>query len=151
MKIGRKGSSYVFVLNAFIIVSIFSVTILSLYMNNLKEIKYHQDGMEAYYLAFTGVELAYTALMKPDPDRELQVPPKNLSDQLVDGLRDEWKEENIEYGKGKITVVSKMTEEINFAGWVEINSTAKLDRNGREVTRKMYFDPHNPLDTVWGR
>lgn len=125
----RKGNALVFVLIAFMIVSIFAFSILSIFNNNLKQAKHQQDSLEAYYLAYSGIELTFAYLMEYD-EKEVTA-------------------NNIEFGNGKINVVSKITDEEGFVGWVKITSVATLNKNGQKYTRIMYFDPINPVDQVW--
>lgn len=136
----RQGSALVFILIAFLIISILSTSIINLFSNNLKQAKYQQDSLQAYYLAYSGAELAFAALLDNS-----EVNLKKLVNKTVSEL----KEENISFGKGKITVVSKLTNEENFDGWIEITSTGTLDKNNLSYKRTMLFDPKNPVDIYW--
>jgi type II secretory pathway pseudopilin PulG len=116
----RQGSAYAFVLVVFLIISIIGSSILFIFNNNLKQAKRQQDSLEAYYLAYSGVEMAYAALLSKKPNGDLKL--KDLdSNELV--------ENNINYGNGTINILAKKSERENFENWIEITSTGILSRN----------------------
>lgn len=136
----RQGSAFAFVLIAFMIISIIGSSILFIFNNNLKQAKLQQDSLEAYYLAYSGVEMAYAALLSKKPNGDLKL--KDLdSNELV--------ENNINYGNGTINILAKKSERENFENWIEITSTGILSRNNLSYTRTLYFDPDNPIDMIW--
>jgi type II secretory pathway pseudopilin PulG len=136
----RQGSAYAFVLVVFLIISIIGSSILFIFNNNLKQAKRQQDSLEAYYLAYSGVEMAYAALLSKKPNGDLKL--KDLdSNELV--------ENNINYGNGTINILAKKSERENFENWIEITSTGILSRNNLSYTRTLYFDPDNPIDMIW--
>lgn len=139
----REGSALAFVIIAFMIISIFAFSILNLFNANLKQTKYQQDALEAYYLAYSGAEMALASLV--DSSSEVNGNLKKLTNNTISEL----KESNISFGNGKITVISKKTTEANFDGWIQIESTAILNKNNQKYTRILYFDPKNPIDMVW--
>ncbi len=134
----RKGSALVFILIILLIMSLLGTSILSLFSTNLKQAKLQQDSLQAYYLAYTGVEIAYAALL--DDAAKLKEITNN---------KKELTENNINFGDGKISVKSKLTTMANFDGWVEISSIGTLNKNNLEYKRTMLFDPTNPVDVYW--
>lgn len=134
----RKGSILAFILIILVIVSLLGTSILSLFSTNLKQAKQQQDSLQAYYLAYTGVELAYAALLD-DATKLKQI--TNDKKELVENI--------VDFGDGKINVKSKLTTMANFDGWVEITSTGTLNKNNLLYKRTMLFDPANPVDTYW--
>ena len=135
----RRGSVLVFVLIIFLVVSIITSTVIFILNNNLKQAKHQQDRMEAYYLAYTGAELAYAALNEN----------KTKLDKLVADPTSKEETKDISFGNGTIDVVARKTDEENFKGWVKIISIAVLDKNDVSYTRILYFDPSNPAKKVW--
>ena len=96
--------------------------------------------MEAYYLAYSGVEMAFTSLLADSNAKLKEL--RNDPDSVL-------KTENIEFGNGKISVTAETTKNENFENWIEITSTANLNKNDFTYTRKFLFDPNNPIDDVW--
>lgn len=135
----RKGSVLAFVLGIFFIVTIIAFSVIFIFNTNLKQAKHQQDRMEAYYLAYSGAELAYAALNEN----------KSKLDNLVADLAKKEETKNISFGNGKIDVIAGKTDEANFKGWIKVTSTATLNKNGLTYTRILYFDPSNPADKVW--
>ncbi|WP_312702230.1 hypothetical protein [Sedimentibacter sp.] len=137
----RKGSALAFVLVGFLIISIIGSSILFIFNTNLKQAKGQQDSLEAYYLAYSGAEMAYSSLLTKTGSKykyeEITKDGKTLT------------ENNIVYGNGKINVVAKKSNNDDFKDWIVITSTSTLDRNGVTYTRKLYFDPENHVDMIW--
>ena len=136
----RQGSAYAFVLVAFLIISILGSSILFIFNTNLKQAKLQQDSLEAYYLAYSGAEMAYASLMTITGGKY-----------KFTGLTDsnEFAENNISYGKGKINITAKKSDNEKFENWIEITSTAVLVRNDVSYTRTLYFNPDDPFDMIW--
>lgn len=136
----RQGSALAFVLIIFLVISILTSSILFIFNNNLKQAKRQQDSFEAYYLAYSGAELAYAALLtEVSGSRKYNV--LNESNDL--------KETNIDFGNGKIDIVAKLSNGGSFDGWIEITSTGTLNKNNQSYTRTLFFNPGNPVDRVW--
>lgn len=136
----RQGSALAFVLVIFLVISILVSSILYIFNNNLKQAKRQQDSIEAYYLAYSGAELAYAALMT-------DVSGSKKYNELVDD--DDELTETVEFGNGKIDILAKLSDEENFDEWIEIRSTGTLNKNNQSYTRTLFFNPGNPADRVW--
>ena len=136
----RQGSALAFVLIIFLVLSILTLSILFIFNNNLKQAKRQQDSIEAYYLAYSGAELAYTALLT-------EVSGKKKYTTLTGS--NEFTESKISFGNGKIDILAKISKDKNFEGWIEIRSTGTLDKNNQSYTRTLLFNPGNPVDRVW--
>lgn len=54
----RNGNALVFMLMIFLVISILTTSILFIFNSNLKQAKHQQNLMEAYYLAYSGAEMA---------------------------------------------------------------------------------------------
>lgn len=135
----RRGSVLVFVLIIFLVVSIITSTVIFIFNNNLKQAKHQQDRMEAYYLAYSGAELAYAALNENKSKLDNLVADPTKKEETID----------ISFGNGTIDVVARKTDEENFKGWIKIISIAVLVKNDVSYTRILYFDPSNPAKKVW--
>lgn len=138
----RSGSVFVFVFIIFLTLSIFATSVIFVFNSNLKQAKHQQDSLEAYYLAYSGVEMGYAALLANGNAKLLEL--TRATNPVA-----EHKEPSISYGNGTIEVVAKVTNDANFAGWIKVTGKGKLNKNGLEFTRSMYFDPTNTIDIVW--
>lgn len=136
----RQGSALIFVLIAFLVISILGSSIIFIFNSNLKQAKLQQDNLEAYYLAYSGAEMAYASLMTISAG-------KYKYTEITDGRTLE--ENDIEYGNGKISIVAKKSDDEDFEGWIEIKSTAVLNRNNLSYTRTLCFNPEDPFDILW--
>lgn len=137
----RPGGILAYVLIILLATGILTTSILHLFNSNLKQAKHQQDALEAYYLAYSGAEMAYSALLTKKPDGQLK-----LSD-LTAG--NEFKELDIDYGNGKISISVKISENANFDNWIEIESTGTLNKNNQSFTRRLFFEPANPVNKIW--
>ena len=59
----KKGSALLYVFVIIIVLSVLTMTILSILASNTKQAQYQEDSMETYYLAYSGVQMAYSALL----------------------------------------------------------------------------------------
>ena len=139
---GKKGSALIYVFIIIIVLSLLTTTILSILASNTKQAKYQQDNIEAYYLAYSGVQMAYSALLANNNAKltELTRTTNPVAEQ---------RQTNIPYANGTITVVAKESADAGYENWIIITAVGTLSRNGLQYTRSMYFDPDNPVDTVW--
>ncbi|MEA4890469.1 MAG: hypothetical protein VB070_13515 [Clostridiaceae bacterium] len=65
----KKGSALSVVMLVLAVIMIITTVIASMYSVNLQQAKLQEDRMKAYYLALSGVEVGYSALMTDtDPD-----------------------------------------------------------------------------------
>lgn len=161
----RKGAALAMVLFSFIFISIIAVVIFRVFMTNLHQAKYQEYQMEAYYLAHSGIELGYAALMNPDDinDEFSSMLYKDFANKRTDPNdpnKDIYepkakKKEEIGYSldKGTLDVVIE-TKEIDGDWWVEIKSASKLEK---QMTSKnevkdsivLRFPFENPSNKKW--
>ena len=62
----RNGAALIYVLFVLIILSAIATVVIRLNMNNLHQAKYQEYDIQAHYIAYSGVELGYAALMELD-------------------------------------------------------------------------------------
>lgn len=137
----ENGASLVFVLMVMLVVMIFSATAMMIFSSNLNQAKHQQDRLEAYYLSYSGIEMAFEALLadKMDQTKKILSQPNGYVLETKD----------IEIGKGKIDIKASKSSDPGTEGWIKITSIAVLTRNDLTFSRTMYFDPDNPNDTFW--
>ena len=137
----RQGSALAFTLIILLVLSIITTSVLFVFNSNLRQAKHQQDSLEAYYLAYSGAEMAYTALLTEVSSNKFKLNELNGGNELA--------QSNIDFGNGKINISAKISDEENFDGWVEIKSTGILNKNNQSYTRSLFFDPENPINRVW--
>jgi len=135
-----KGSALVFVLLTFLIIVLFSTTVITLFNNNLKQATREEDSIQAYYLAYSGAQMAFTSLI--DNDNE-------LFNQIKDGTISSLSENNIDFGNGEIDIEVTLSNETNYNGWIKIVSTGTLDESNVSRKRTIYIDSSNQKNVVW--
>lgn len=138
----EKGSALVMVLIVFLVVMILGTSVIFVFSTNLTQAKHQQDSMEAYYLSYSGIEMAFAALVADGNEKLNQL--TRASNPVA-----EHRETDIRLGNGKVTVVAKKATDAEYVGWIEIESTAKLTRNDITYVRSMVFNPVNPTEMVW--
>ena len=138
----KKGSALIYVFVIIIVLSLLTTTILSILASNTRQAQYQQDNIEAYYLAYSGVQLAYSALLANNNAKltELTRATNPVSEQ---------RQTAIPYANGTITVAAKKSADIGYENWIIITAVATLTRNNLQYSRSMYFDPDNPVNAVW--
>lgn len=134
----NNGSALAYVIIVLMIMSILALSIAQIFNANLKQTKYLQNNLEAYYLAYSGALIGYEALLADS---------NNRLDDLVNGIS--ISPSTIDFSNGNATVSAEISTDVNFEDWIKITSEAILDMGGARYTRVMYFDPTDPLDVLW--
>lgn len=144
----ERGAALIFVILALVIVSILAMAIASLVRSNLSQTVSQEDNLKAYYLAMSGQELAYAALLQVDtsvgvdPNKNTLVKSYFITGDPAETITPLSDTLTLEGGSVDVTVraLDKDTER-----WVEITSTATLE--GSSVTKKvtLQFLATNPI------
>jgi len=136
----RRGSIFAFVSVLLAIVAIFTTTIIFINMSNLRQVITQEEEIKAYYLAYSGAEMAYAALFKIDSDTKSIFDTFNNNDEKIGP-------EKIDLDKdGHITVVVNYDSERKT---VTITSTGTYEPSNRTVTLKMSFYKEYPQIKLW--
>lgn len=147
----RKGSVMVAVLCIFVLVAAFSLIIHSYALNNLQQAKVQEETMRAYYLAYSGCEMAYAALVKdsggawesyvssfPNSGKEMNIRKDELS--ILDD-------------NDSITInVVKEKGAGDFNNWLKISAKAISHENAKfsgEKTKLLYINPKDQQKIFW--
>ena len=151
----KKGMAMVYVLIIFLIVSIFASTVILVYGNNLRQARTQESYNEAYYLAYTGIQLAFARI---DGSKENDDGSEDLYENLIkdDFSNSDIKEAEINFGNGKIKIVLSQSDEEPYVEdevkedgkWIKITSTGTLDSNGLSVTKIMFFNAKDPKKQI---
>ena len=135
-----KGGTLVFILMILMVVGILLAAIQSVFIGNLNQAKSQEEDVETYYLAYSGAEMAYAALINNSFE---------LMNRLKNNTVSSYTENNIVLGDGTIDVVAVKTTDTGFTDWIKITSTATMNDTGDVYTRIMYFDPADVSKKVW--
>lgn len=141
----KKGMSLVFVILVLLVLSILSMAIFTLFTSNMRQAQRQENVIRAHYLAISGVEVTFAALMQGNTNERLVNTyfnePINIS---VDPIED-----SIEMDAGLVDVtVSTYVEEGNR--WVLITSVGTLDTaDSVSQTVEMRFRVEYPEIQIW--
>jgi hypothetical protein len=113
--------------------------VLHLLNTNNQQIKLQEQKMEAYYLAYSGAELAREALFKDNNE---------LFNNIKSGREKEYTE-NLILDNGQITITAEQSNNENYPSWIEIKSTSTLNDTDITYTRILYINPEDPGEQVW--
>lgn len=140
MKIGNnRGGVLAYILVILLVLAISASVIFSIFSSNLLQARRQESYMESYYLAYSGAYMGFAAITEDENEILKEIENNNAV----------YKEENIDFGEGKIDIEASKSSEVNYPGWIKIISKGTLDKDGTEVTRTLYIDPENQKNTVW--
>lgn len=134
----KTGSALAYVIIILMIFSVLSLVMINIFNSNLKQTKYIQNNLEAYYLSYSGALIGYEALLANNSQK---------LDALTKGTVIPASTILFDNGNAVVSVVISTDE--NFEDWIKISSKATLTKNGLVSTRIMYFNPADPLDILW--
>ena len=149
----RKGLGYIYVIFTFLIITVLLTSVLSIFLGNLKQAKYQERKVQAYYLALSGIDIATAALQQKNSsnptsnqtimdslfstsamknaDSTIYLEQKNLS--LTDG-----------------TVYIKISAFDKYGNrWIKVLSTGTLSGSNVSQTVTMCFPINNKSQRIW--
>lgn len=142
----KNGASLIIVLVTLLVVSIFCGIIANIAQANLFQAKSQENYLKAYYLALSGSDLCFNALLQKGPGGDNDTllykefsttakPDISATRQLSDNL-------TLDGGKANIQVKAIV---VNGERWVEIKSVGVLDNSTVSKTTTLQFQVSNPL------
>ncbi len=131
----NTGAALVMTLVTFMIMTMLTFSVLYMNTTNTKQVISQKDYYRAYYLAYSGVEIAYSALLMDGG---------SLLNQYKISVKSD-SESGIVFGDGKIDVSISS----DSAKKITIISTGTLDSNGRSVTLTASFLADYPTIMKW--
>lgn len=135
-----KGGTLVFILMILMVVGILLAAIQAVFVGNLNQAKSQEEDVETYYLAYSGAEMAYAALINNSFE---------LMNRLKNNTVSSYTENDIALGNGTIDVSAIKSTDSGFVDWIKITSIATMNDTGETYTRIMYFDPADVSKKVW--
>jgi uncharacterized membrane protein len=140
----RQGSAIAYVLLILVLVSISSMLVLSLFASNFKLATHQERSTEAYYLAYSGAELAFAALAADS---------NQIFNQLVANPSTS-RNQTLTLENGTVVVSARQVTAGSpyytmYPGWIMITSTGTLNRDNTARTRILLVDNTDQQNLVW--
>ncbi len=139
--LNKRGAALIFVMVSMLIVFMMISIAASVSQANIKQASAQEDGLKAYYIARSGVELAYEAIMTKSLLAGLKI--AALTDEVSFGTD----------GTAKITVTSPdpVSPAVEADRKVIIQSIGTSSKSGTErtVTLEFYYDYGTKKDMKW--
>lgn len=142
----HQGSALIFVVLVLVVVSIMAATITVLFNGNKNQIVYQENSMRAYYVARSGVELAYSALMT-DGESLLNT---FRTGQINEGQTLQLSGGALAMGEGSVAVSIARCPNPNGTAdlWVQIDSTGTLANPAIRSQVRLRFNLDNPEQRI---
>jgi type II secretory pathway pseudopilin PulG len=138
----KKGVSLIFVILVLVVMSILSIAIFTLFTSNIAQAKYQQDSVKAHYVAISGVDVSFAALLQENKSLLLNYFNKAI-DVTVTPISDTITLTN---GHADIIISSYID---NSERWVLITSTGVVNNSTATRTIKMNFRVQYPEVQIW--
>ena len=139
----NRGNTLLYVMIALLVVFIMVAAVASLTQANLRQASAQERGMQAYYVARSGAELAYDALLTTSPsllDSFVANPALVLTENDID----------FDYGTADVTVTSSGTGNGQTILITSVG-TMKNEDLSRTVTLQFYIHYDLYPDMIWSR
>jgi hypothetical protein len=140
--INNSGVSLIFVILVLIVMSILSMAIFSLFTSNMAQAKYQQSSLRVHYIAISGVEVAFGALLQDNRslltnyfDKATNITITPLTDSVT-----------LDNGYASIVVSSYID---GTDRWVKITSTGHLTGSSATRVISMSFRVAYPEVQKW--
>ena len=131
----RKGASLFWVIIALVFTTIMTISISTVTRSNIRQAKIQDDGLQVYYIARSGAELAYEALLTSSP---------SLINKFKNGAISKLDEKNISVGKGKADI--KVTSDtVDAVKKIKIESTGKLNNTTKTIYLEFEADNYGSM------
>ncbi len=141
----KKGLGYIYVIFASVILIVFLTCTLTLVLGNLRQAKYQESKLQAYYLALSGIDLATAALLQQGSGETNDT---LLYQVFVLGTREYIEDTELQLADGKVylkvNAFSKDGEK-----WIKVLSKGTLTSSNVSQTVTMSFPINNPSQKVW--
>lgn len=133
---------------AFSLLMIFMTSIIFIVNQDIRETKMQEERLQTYYIALTGIDLTYAALMDPSYNpKKFQTAITKLKGNSNTPLTDSITIEVDGEVKGTADVSIKRVN-INDIDWLQITSVGKLAGKNTLVTSTMRINEANPNQMV---
>ena len=136
----KRGNALAYVMMVMIVVFILVGAVVSLAQANIRQAGAQEKGMQAYYLARSGAELAFEAMLNPSCNVLTQIKNKTLSE----------KAETVSLDNGTAAVKVTLNDSKNPPK-IHIESVGTLNSGGisKKVTLEFNTDYTTTMGIVW--
>lgn len=139
----QRGNVLAYVMMVMVVVFIIVSAVASLTQANIRQASAQEKGMQAYYVARSGAELAYEALLTTTP---------SLLDQFAAGSLTELTQDDIDFDEGiadvHVTTSGGTGDDLQKI-LIESVGTLKEKNISRTVTLEFYINYDDHPDIVW--
>ena len=136
----NDGSILVFVLIVFLVITILTSSVIYLNTTNTRQVASQRESLHAYYLAYSGIEIGYAALMADS---------EQLLNKIINTSPHNLKENNIKYGKDNkddISIDIKYTPDDKT---ITIVSVGTHNNSNKSSTLTMFYPVDFPSLRTW--
>lgn len=123
----KKGAALLWALIFLMIFSILGFSMLAMSSQDLREMTSQRDNLEAYYLAESGIDLAYAALMKKENETDVPLIESYIND------TDKVYNQIITMGDDEIEI-DIYSVEVDDKWWVKVVSLGRLNTGDSSKT-----------------
>ncbi len=142
----NQGSALVYVMFALVLMLLMISITVSITMGNTRQASEQETGMQAYYIARSGVEVAYEALHNTSPSLLLGTGPNTFETDSSMVLNDTI---DFDDGTAEITVTSSGSGDTQR---VKIHSVGTVREVSRSVSLEFYLHYNkDEIGMVWSR
>jgi hypothetical protein len=136
----RKGNTLAYVMMMMVVVFIVVSAVVSLTQSNIKQAGAQENGLQAYYVARSGAELAYQAIMTT-----------SLLNQFISTPTTVLTQNNVDFEVGTADIKAISTPTGTTPQSITITSVGKLKNSNasKTVTLQFYTNYTSYPDIVW--
>ena len=144
----KKGAALIWMLIVFTVTMIIMTSIIFITRQDIKETVNLEERLQTYYIAATGIDLTYAALMDPSySPKKIETAITKLKTVGTTSLKDTINVTNGGKVKGTANVtISRIV--IDEEKWIQIVSVGKLFNKNTEVTTTMRINEANTNQIV---
>ena len=145
-KFNKKGAALMFVVIALLVAMIMIVTVAQLAQTNIRQASTQEKGIQAYYIARSGAELAYEALCAPPIARLSQI------DTFGNSKLPTPNPTTISIGEGKANISLTTKLDSNNKRKIVITSVGTLNQSQISNTVKLeMFADSTMTEVIWSK
>lgn len=136
----REGSALVWVVILLVIITIITTSVIYIARQNTIETVNQERRIKAYYLALSGIEIGYAALMAPDAS-----PGPKYINRFTPSKADVTNTQTIKDGGNTIGTVDITIGNVTIGGkrWIQVESIGTLAGSNVSVSSSLRIDAAN--------
>ncbi len=135
--LNKEGVSLIYVILVLLVMTILSVAIFTLFSSNLAQARRQEDSMRAHFVALSGVDVTFAALLQNNQELLNDYFRKDV-DATIEPINTTI---DLDYGHADVVVSSYVSSGYRY---VLITSVATLDNSDLTREIKMHFRAEHP-------